>query len=328
MKHQNLQHGFLTAIPSDQRLSIERERRLANSIEMRFGHPYLDDALVGIAKNDLILIGADTGTGKTEFCTNLAIANLHLGRNVSYLALEAHECEIEQRILYRTLSLAMERSGRRPPRYKEWACGDKGGISDGDYATMIRHARESLKNFAVFYRERDFGIEQLKKLINNEADTVDMIIIDHLHFIDSPDDNDNRALKELTKTIRDISIVEGLPIVLVSHLRKRNSTHAAAPTIDDFHGSSDVVKISTVAIMMSLANSVDAQGMNESPTFFQIVKDRWEGAKRYHALSVYDRNKREYSPTYSLGFEAKDGKSWTPIQEERRPSWARRHKTV
>ena len=60
-----------------------------------FGIKYLDAALHGIKPNDLILIGASSGAGKTELCTHIAKTNAKLGKRVRYIALEAEKNEIE-----------------------------------------------------------------------------------------------------------------------------------------------------------------------------------------------------------------------------------------
>jgi replicative DNA helicase len=54
-----------------------------------FGVTYLDAALKGICPNDLILIGATSGAGKTELCAQIARINAKLGKRVNYIALEA-----------------------------------------------------------------------------------------------------------------------------------------------------------------------------------------------------------------------------------------------
>ena len=324
----NMQGGFLTSLPSDQRLEGERDVRRANGIEMRFGHPYLDDALVGIANSDLVLVGADTGAGKTDFCCNIAITNLMLGKRVSYIALEAHEREIEQRILYRTISNCCTKIGHAVPRYTEWMNGDKVNLPNGLYEQALEYVTNNLENFSVFYRASSFGTGELKKVIGNDADSTDLFIIDHIHYVDIEDENENRGLKELTKTIRDLAIIERKPVIFVAHLRKRNATKKSAPTIDDFYGSSDISKIATRCIMLSPAHSVSSDDINTSPTIIQIVKDRLEGSKPYHALSMYLRSSREYMPTYTLGFESPNGEEWNQIDPARKPGWARRHKTI
>ena len=73
---------------------------------LKFGVSYLDDALLGILPNDLVLIGAPSGAGKTQLCVNIANANLAEGKRVHVFALEAEQDEWERRIKYQMLCQA------------------------------------------------------------------------------------------------------------------------------------------------------------------------------------------------------------------------------
>ena len=80
---------------------------------------------------------------------------------------------------------------------------------------------------------------------------VDLIVVDHLHYVDGDDDeNEHKSLGDTVKAIRDVSLRIGRPIVLIAHLRKRDArAKQLVATLDDFHGSSNVVKICTQAII-------------------------------------------------------------------------------
>jgi hypothetical protein len=94
----------------------ERVERSKN--ELKYNHAFLDDLLRGIAVNDLIVLGAETGAGKTEFARAIAASNAKQGRRVYYFALEAEPKEIERRTKYAIMLglLEMDRHPRRLPR--------------------------------------------------------------------------------------------------------------------------------------------------------------------------------------------------------------------
>ena len=108
-----------TAIPIDfgfsfstfaQHLDENRNLRRENAEKcLTFGVEYLDRALGGIFPRDLVLVGADTGIGKTELVTGIARANarkppLGLGKRVHGFFLECDDGEIQERIKWRLLS--------------------------------------------------------------------------------------------------------------------------------------------------------------------------------------------------------------------------------
>ena len=60
----------------------------------------------------------------------------------------------------------------------------------------------------------------------------------------SDDPNENRAVKNIVKRIRDVSLAIGVPVIVVAHLRKKDRIpRPLAPDLDDFHGASDITKI-------------------------------------------------------------------------------------
>ena len=95
----------------------ERERIEQSKQLMSYGVKYLDDALGAIIPNDLIVLGAKTGAGKTSLAQSIA---LHVAQThpVHYFALEAENYEIERRIKYGMVSKAFyERSRGLPSIY-------------------------------------------------------------------------------------------------------------------------------------------------------------------------------------------------------------------
>lgn len=65
---------------------------------------FLDDIAIGLLETDLVVLGAPTGKGKTTLAAIFAQNAAKSGSRVHYFALEAHDGEIEQRMLFRIMS--------------------------------------------------------------------------------------------------------------------------------------------------------------------------------------------------------------------------------
>jgi replicative DNA helicase len=101
---------------SSTRLDGERsERRRLGARALPYHHAFLDDYLRCIMPNDLILLGAETGAGKTELARHIGAANARNGKRVYYFALEAEDKEIERRTKYAELAGLLSSSGIRIP---------------------------------------------------------------------------------------------------------------------------------------------------------------------------------------------------------------------
>lgn len=311
--------------PSSERLIGEREERLENvSGVIPFGISFLDDALSGIFRNDLILIGSKTGAGKTQLASIIAMNAARMGKRVHFMALEAESREIERRMYYQNIVSQYYALKARPPikfSYIDWYMGklddeierlkNEWGLPDVTLPTLN-----------TFYRTQDFTAQDFQRIFFAIKDETDLVIVDHLHYFDMETENENRELKQIVKAIRDCALISNKPIVLIAHVRKTDrGSKSICPTIEDFHGSSDVGKIATKAIM--IAPDYSAPATERFPTFFRILKCRLDGSRsRYAAASGFSVTKQSYEKDYLLGRFNFDSSDFLGISNSEIPDWA------
>lgn len=309
------------------RIHLEREARVqAGKDFLNFGVTYLDEALGGIFKSDLVVIGAGTGLGKSQLGTLIALTNARKGRRIHYLALEAEEFEIERRIKYQEITDAFYKLNyRERPQiklnYQDWYYG----FLDKDLDAIEREVESTLfyPTLNIYYRDTDFGISEFKRIALSMKEETDLFVVDHLHYFDIDDDNENRAVKEIVKSIRDVALITGKPVVLVSHVRKRDRrTKQLVPEIEDFHGSSDIGKIATKAI--TLAPCFDRNLPDRRETFMTASKNRVDSARSRHvALMAFDLQNHRYEHDYYLGRINGAGDKFEPYGQSALPFWAK-----
>ncbi len=316
------------------RVVDERKQRLAMADRrMYFQIRYLDDCIRAILPHDLVLLGAPTGMGKTDLALAIAMANAQSERRIAYFALEAEPSELERRTKYAWLSreaYLRNLPGRESLNYTDWLLG----LCDGVVGQIDREADmwmlSKLGGLHTYYRGQHFDAKQLTKAIEFIHDQVELIVIDHLHYVDANENQDeHRALGDTTKAIRDVSLRIGKPILLVAHLRKKDArARQMVPTLDDFHGSSNITKIATQVITIERASSIEAPKWWLSPTFMSVLKDRRAGTTGLVALTYFDRRTRTYDDLYTLGRLTKGGTEWEPLKLAERPSWATGHRQM
>jgi len=304
------------------------ERLTASDRILRFGIEFLDDALRGIFPDDLILLGAPSGMGKTQLCCNIALANLEDGKRIHYIALEAGKFEIERRLKY---PLVLERYYGDPQRpqlaaklnYTDWCLGKFKELGPYEEQAAI-FFDTAFKDLLLYYKKDRFGVAELIETILYCSSDTDLIIIDHVHYFDLDDDNENRAVKEIAKTVRTLAIEEQKPIILVAHLRKRDrQNEEVAAGLDEFHGSSDLYKIATRVITMA-PGRMTAGG--EFETFFRIPKDRLDGGNtRFLGKELFSPKKGGYEKRkYQIGWANQTRREgFAEIDQSLLPSWAR-----
>lgn len=319
---------------SVERMGDERRERLANGQRiLSFGVKFLDDCLGGIYPNDLVLIGAKTGIGKTTLATLIATTNARLGRSVHYFALEAEPNEIERRAKFDLLSemLRQEADAKRDwskidrLNYLDWYAGKLDDMT-AMYERLIEEAfPQQHKTLNTFYRKSDFFAEQFEKMVLAIQDKTDLIVLDHLHYVDSDDSNENAGYKRIVKKVRDVSLSIGKPVVVVAHLRKGDRRGGPlVPEIEDFHGTSDVPKMATKAIILAPDFECPDNTRFRWSTFINPAKCRPDGTRtRYVGRTFYDSRRNRYEEEYDTGRLLNNGSTWEIVATEKLPRWAR-----
>lgn len=310
------------------RLVGERQERLERAgRRLQFHVGFFDDCLRGILPNDLVLLGAPPGMGKTDLALNIAASNAYEKRRVHYFALEAEPRELERRTKYALISRAMH-AAKHPERermnYTDWYLGELEPLCAEFNRAADERVLEMLGGMQTYYRGARFTAADLEKSIQLIYQRTSLIVVDHLHYIDSDDENEARSLGDTVKTIRDVSLRIGVPILLVAHLRKRDTrAKQIIATLDDFHGSSNVTKIATQVLAIERAHNIESDKWYLSPTFLSVLKDRRAGAPRLTAVCMFDTRTRSYTSNYRLGVIS--GQDWDEIALHESPRWAKHY---
>lgn len=291
---------------------------------------YLTDALGGISKSELVVIGADSGTGKTDLINSIAFHNSAKGKNVYLFSLEGDRYEVINRQRYKEYVKVVNMCGRPDMyvTYRDFIQGNLGSRKDrvreemlsldelfkAKYKTLKLYAREDALTMPLF--------EAHLEMINA---TADLVIIDHLHYFDFQSKDEYSEINETMKTLKKLQDKYRIPIVLVSHLRKKDKTRVF-PDQNDFHGSSNIVKQADTCIVLAHIDTeedkqVEQVRTNKYETGIRVCKSRMGFPTRLLGVANFDMTKREYEDEYVL---AVCGNSYIKyIEPEHYPSWSR-----
>lgn len=305
----------------------ERAALLARRIHTNVD--FLDHMLGGILPHDLVLLGARTGAGKTALASMIAESCSRTGRRVHYFALEAEPSEIERRIKFRAFARrVVERLPHEAHRldYADWYSGDLEDV----FTRVERDIRDDLvlPNLFTYYRGTEFTADSMDRLFRAVQDQTDLIILDHLHYVDIADDvSENRAVKDVVKRIRDVALSIGKPVLVIAHLRKRDrNSQSLVPDLDDFHGTSDITKIATKVVLIGPATDRPRPPGRPwaFPTYVHVPKDRMRGRSGIGAVLSFDARTGAYEPGYEVGRFNADCTKWEKLGEREIPLWLAR----
>ena len=326
-----------TFISSALRVKLEEKERLAEHEKiLPYGIDYLNDCLRGILPSDVVLLGAGTGIGKTE-AAKICAAKVAKERklDVHYFALEAENNEIERRIKYGMMGRWYREDHENIPAgmisYANW----RYNRLENELGAYKQRAEEEFKKdystLHTYYAVKGtFSIRDLEREIYKLKGKSSLVVLDHLHYIDLGE-NENQDMTKVVKSIKYMASSLSIPFILVAHIKKEDKRRGKelVPDLDAFHGTSNIVKICTQAIMLAPAwNFVSADARTQGlPTFIRAVKVRVDGsAMHYTGLCFFDTYTNQYTPYYGVGRLDQMGNKWKPA--EKYPFWASEQRLI
>lgn len=248
-----------------------------------YGIPFLDDATNGILPGQLIVLGAATGVGKTDALSLIARAAA-VKAKVCFLALEAHENEIQERILYRAMAdiyfkLPSEKKremGVGTLSYVDFHSG-KLNKALGEFWDEAMHNAMMITDNIDFVYPSQLSAEGAAIEIERRVDDgTRLFILDHLHHLEIDEQDEVKALKRNMKLLNLITNSRECSLLTASHLRKGDRMRPEFPDLNDLHGSSEISKRAHVVIILGPVPRNQHEGMfaGQITTLFHVAKFR------------------------------------------------------
>lgn len=258
----------------------------------KYGIKFLDDKIGGIYDEDLLIIGAESGIGKSTIAEIIAFNCNEQGVKPALFSLENFAGNTVDKKAYQ---LFKTRTMQWDLKFRQWVDikNRTPSMTDED----VHKAEAMAYNMHLIERDnKDYTIDRLetdfKEVVN---DGCQVIILDHLDYFDAyATDNDLQHTKRLMKTIRRLQDTYKVSVIAFSQLRKNIDKNIIIPTYDDLYGSGDKVKQATLVLMVARADKDPVDGVY--PTYFNLSKDRF-GTREACEIG-YDINKGKYEDTY------------------------------
>jgi replicative DNA helicase len=209
---------------------LERNNMVEQQIDgsaVKFGVPELDDVTGGMMPNELVVVGARPGVGKTELATKSTYENLTNNVPVLFITLEVDDTAILGRLI----------------KYKHEL-----GKSDMRKGKLTISAKESLEKDTEIERWPLYVVslsnpdpEDLRTLVRKYVLKygVKLVVVDHLHLIKDPKfKSGEEAMALKSRAMKVMAKDNGIPVLLLAQLsRSTNTRKYNRPEIGDLKGS-------------------------------------------------------------------------------------------
>jgi archaellum biogenesis ATPase FlaH len=312
-----------------------------------YGIKPLDDSLICLAKNELVVIGSDSGSGKSELGINIARTNIKRGKRVALYYLEGGYEEAISRMKWRDIAEEYYKGYphlRIDMDYRKWMLNiEKDKILEEiECRLWERYKAEYQNNLYLHSSKQGMTVDNLissllefhKLVPNDESESpfdttgkmdLDLIIIDHLQYFSlTKSENEIFEITEILRTVKSITDNFKIPVVLISHLRKK-ARDRGLPGQEDFYGSSNIPKIASTVITITPSSEKDDIASGIYPTYLRVVKSRIGVRPNYAFLVDFDLHKRCYADKYEIYRLDNYGNIKTePLGREEQPKWARK----
>ena len=202
------------------------------------GYPSLDDAIGGLGKGQVVLVGGATSQGKSAFVTNIAI-NVAKNKPVLFITLEMRRAEVGARIKHI----------------------NNGNTDDLDI---------------MFQAEHRLTYKDLKPLIIKALDMgeIKLVVLDYLQYLGRGMTEKEVAI--MSKEIKTIALEFNIPLLVIVSLRKseggKNKRHWKDIEIEDYMGSGAIGYDCDSAFIVSRKDELDEY--DEKGIYVKLLKTR------------------------------------------------------
>lgn len=238
-----------------------------------WGVSSLDEQFSPLARGKYVMLVGETGTGKTDFTLQMAIANAKKGFNTMYLSLEMTNAQL-------LLRHGLKMAGVSKQDYR-----------DGKYNLehVKAHIRKLPSNLKFHSTVEGFTIKDLSHLLSQNP--YDIIFVDNLGFVEAYGANRYDQERNLSKTLKELKDKHDCTIIALHHFNKSDSkkqeTGIKVRSVDSVLGNAkfthDVDFVVQVARDKSLAP--DSDPISRAELLVVQQKDRDWG--QYASVSVF-----------------------------------------
>ena len=235
--------------------------------QLTWGTPGLDQVITPIEDHHLIVVAAETKTGKTAFIFDVAIKNCDVGK-VLYISLEMSKSQIITRI-------ARDYAGIRKDQWR-----DRTSIPEQQYHAYKKKRSELLAKQSLVATGLDNRtVGAITDMIKKEAPV--LTVIDNLDLIDSTLQEKNDQQESITKQLANFTTKQKTPIILIHHLKKGAEGKQKIRGINAIKGSSKITHNADTILMCHRMQSNTMQLMPKEKAQFTVVQiaDRDFGAE-------------------------------------------------
>ncbi len=210
---------------------IENNKKNKGSITgLHTGYSVLNETIMGLQKQDLIVLAGRPGTGKTAFALNLAFnAARQSDAHVLIFSLEMGAAQLAMR-------LTSNASGVDNLRIR------KGELTDTDNQNLAL-AKSILEGLNISFNDKaGVSISDVRSICRKEAQRqLDLVIIDYLQLMTGPGNSRQEEVANISRGLKELARELKVPVIALAQLsREVEKRSDKVPMMSDLRDSGSI----------------------------------------------------------------------------------------
>ena len=262
---------------------IEEDYNSNRDYKLLTGFSGIDKLTAGLHPQELTIIAARPGIGKTNMAVQLAINLGKKGNKVLFVSREMSQTQLCKRII----SNAAKVDGQLLRQCKL--------LSDDDWK-KIGDATGKIAELPIEINTRLATVQEIRGRCRDlrNKDNLDVLIVDYLQLCRSLKKHENRRqeIEDVSRQLKEIAMEFNIPVIALSQLTRDSARNAREPELYDLRETGGIEQDADVVMFLYIP-----PGTDETQDNFDIkvlVKKQRNGPLGYAFLRYYKRTFQLY----------------------------------
>lgn len=255
------------------------EQPIDDKNQFKLGFNNLDN-IVKLERTNLMIIGADTGVGKSALALHMMLNFLRSGKKPFLVSQEMGKAEITRRLISNMAKVKAQKIKSKELNTEEWE--------------KVLHATQELKQYNTnIYDKGDMNMNLLTTIVSRlkKQGKIDVLIIDYLQLLKARSGvgGGGRAfeIEAISRELKQIAMEFDIPVIALSQFSRsvvNEQGKVREPQKSDLKGSSSIEQDANIILLLHAQEDTSLKNVSYDVRYLDLMvkKNRDGGLGKTH----------------------------------------------